>query len=63
MEKLTRDNFYQQISYGLLLTAAATVPWSRLRSEQMEQMSSSEIILQQEQYFTSSRSLSMADVK
>ena len=29
MEKLTRDNFYQQISYGLLLTAAATVPWSR----------------------------------
>jgi len=29
MEKITRDNFYPQISYGLLLMAAVTVPWSR----------------------------------
>ena len=29
MEKITRDNFYPQISYSLLLTAAVTVPWSR----------------------------------
>ncbi|MBP5400413.1 MAG: O-antigen ligase family protein [Bacteroidales bacterium] len=29
MEKITRDNFYPQISYSLLLMAAVTVPWSR----------------------------------
>ena len=29
MEKLTRDNFYPQISYVLLLAAVATVSWTR----------------------------------
>ena len=29
MEKLTRNNFYPRISYGLLIAAAVTVPWTR----------------------------------
>ena len=29
MEKLNRDNFYQRITYALLLTAVATVSWTR----------------------------------
>lgn len=29
MERLTRNNFYQRITYALLLTAVATIPWTR----------------------------------
>lgn len=29
MEKLTRDNFYQRIAYGLLAVAVISVPWTR----------------------------------